>query len=416
MRSLLFCLMLSIALPGAAQQKKRIAVLDFEYGTVQSNAAAIFGTNVDVGRGIRDLMVERFVTHGIYSVVERAALDKILAEQNFSNSDRANVATAAQLGKVLGVDAIVIGSITQFGRDDESRSVGGGAFGGIGRKYGLGGVKQSSAKAVVGITARIIDTETAEILAVSNGSGESKRSGASLYGAGGLSGAGGLGGVDMTSSNFGATLIGEAVYEAVDPVVAELERYADRLAHRPREVSGLVADYSDGFVILNIGSNGGAGVGDRFESKRVVREGKDPATGPVLRRIEESRGVAVITEVDEVSAVGRFSGAGVPRWATRLRSWSERGSGSVSGGGSAMRRICVGLFVAGFVLPLLPAANRVALVIGNGRYQHVAPLQNPANDAHDRPRSWSGWALTSPACSTPTCGRWKAPGRASSAS
>ncbi|MBI1356718.1 MAG: curli production assembly protein CsgG [Acidobacteria bacterium] len=313
MRSLILFLTLAMAIPGLAQQKKRIAVLDFEYGTVQSNAAAIFGTNVDIGRGIRDLMVERFVNHGVYSVVERAALDAVLAEQNFSNSDRANPATAAQLGKVLGVDAIVIGSITQFGRDDQSRNVGGGAFGGFGAKYGLGGIKKSSAKAVVGITARIIDTDTAEILAVANGSGESTRGGTSLYGSGSLSGAGGLGDVDMTSSNFGATLIGEAVNQAVDPVVNELESYTDRMTHRVKEVEGLVADYSDGFVILNVGANAGVAIGGKFAIKRVVREVKDPATGQVLRKIEDDLGVALITEVDEVSAVGRFSGDGTPQ-------------------------------------------------------------------------------------------------------
>src|SRR5207253_4512426 len=61
-----------------------------------------------------------------YSVIERKALDKILAEQNFSNSDRADSSTAAKIGRILGVDAIIIGSITQFGRDDKNTTVGGG--------------------------------------------------------------------------------------------------------------------------------------------------------------------------------------------------------------------------------------------------------------------------------------------------
>ncbi len=299
-------------MPLVAQDRKRIAVLDFEYSTVRSNAAAIFGTDLDIGRGIRDLMVTRFVNHGKFSVIERAALDAVLAEQNFSNSDRANPATAAALAKVLGVDAIVIGSITQFGRDDQTRDVGAGAFGGFGRKYGLGGVKQSNAKAVVGITARMIDTETAEILAVANGAGESSRSGAGLYGGGRAGGAGGVGNIDMTASNFGSTLIGEAVNKAVDPVVNDLERYSDRISSHVKPVDALVADYDDGFVILNVGSNAGVAVGDQFEISRVVREVKDPATGRVIRSVTETSGTAVITEVDEVSAVGRFSGDGAP--------------------------------------------------------------------------------------------------------
>src|SRR5208337_3480513 len=36
-------------------RKKRVAVFDFDYATVQSYSSAMFGTNVDVGRGISDL-------------------------------------------------------------------------------------------------------------------------------------------------------------------------------------------------------------------------------------------------------------------------------------------------------------------------------------------------------------------------
>ena len=101
-----------------------------------------------MGKGISDLLVQKLVQDGKYSVIERNALDKILAEQNFSNSDRADSATAAKIGKILGIDCIIIGSITQFGRDDQHTNVGGGGYG-LGR-FGLGGVGTSKAKAVVG--------------------------------------------------------------------------------------------------------------------------------------------------------------------------------------------------------------------------------------------------------------------------
>jgi curli biogenesis system outer membrane secretion channel CsgG len=71
------------------QRKKRIAIFDFDYATVHSGVAAIFGQDVDVGRGVSDLLVSALVKYGTYSVIERNALNKILAEQNFSNSDRA---------------------------------------------------------------------------------------------------------------------------------------------------------------------------------------------------------------------------------------------------------------------------------------------------------------------------------------
>src|SRR6266403_1747163 len=190
------------AAPAAAPQpqgpKRRVAVMSFEYGTVMSSVQAIFGTNQDVGRGISDLLVMKLVNDGKYSVIERAALEKVLGEQNFSNSNRADSSTAAKIGKVLGVDMIIIGSITQFGRDDKKTTVGGGGFG-LG-KFGLGGVQSRNAKAVVAVTARMIDTSTAEILAVAEGNGESARGGTRLVGAGG---GGGSGGGDLYRSRSG---------------------------------------------------------------------------------------------------------------------------------------------------------------------------------------------------------------------
>ena len=119
--------------------KRRVAIMNFEYGTVSSSVAQIFGTNVDVGKGIADVLMDRLVQGRAYSVYERKSFDKILAEQNLSNSDRADSNTAAKIGRVAGVEAIIVGSITQFGRDDSSVSAGG-----IGAKYtgkiGLGAI------------------------------------------------------------------------------------------------------------------------------------------------------------------------------------------------------------------------------------------------------------------------------------
>ncbi len=86
----------------AAPRKKRVAVIDFDYATVHSGISALFGQDVDVGKGITDLMVTNLVKDGTYSVIERKALDKIMQEQNFSNSDRANPTSAAKLGKLAG--------------------------------------------------------------------------------------------------------------------------------------------------------------------------------------------------------------------------------------------------------------------------------------------------------------------------
>lgn len=297
-------------LPG--QTKKRVAVMNFDYATVQSSVAAIFGANQDIGKGIADLLVDKLVNDGTYSVIERKMLDKILAEQNFSNSDRADANSAAKIGKILGVDAIIIGSITQFGRDDKKTSVG--ALGSVTGRFGLGGVSKNDSKAVVAVTARMISTDTAEILASATGRGESNRSGASLIGAGGSNTALGAGGLDMRASNFANSILGEAVRDAVNNAAQQLEARAGALPTRVVTVEGLVADAApDGTLIINVGSEAGVKVGAVLVVKRVGRKITDPATGKVLRQIEDTIGQMTVTEVDAKSAVGKFSGTGKPQ-------------------------------------------------------------------------------------------------------
>ncbi len=289
--------------------KKRVALFDFEFGTVHR----WWSWDWDIGKGIADMVVTNLVRDGTYSVIERKQLDKILAEQNFTASDRANPATAARIGKVLGVNAIVIGSITQFGMEDKKVGAGGfgGRFGGV-----LGKVGTQKGKANVVIDARVVDTETAEILAVASGKGISSRSGLDLAGVG----AGAGGGIDMSSSNFQETIIGEATRQAVDEVTRQLVSQADRIQATKIDINGLVADVQENILVLNVGQNQGLKVGDVLAIERVVRQVKDPTTGEVIRTITQAIGTAKITSVDTRSAEAEFSGVGQPQVGDAVKS------------------------------------------------------------------------------------------------
>jgi curli biogenesis system outer membrane secretion channel CsgG len=293
---------------GAQPRKKRIAIMDFDYATVHSNVAAIFGSDIDIGKGISDMLVTMLVKDGTYSVIERKALDQVLAEQNFSNSNRANPASAAQLGKLLGVDAIIVGSITQFGNETQSTNVGG-----VGRAlggFGLGGVGRRESAAIVGLDARIVSVDTAEILAVAEGKGESSRKSTSLVGGGGTWRGFGAGGVNFGSSDFQQTIIGEAVRLATDQMSAGLISGNAKIETRQVVVEGLVAAIDGSTLILNIGAKAGLKVGDKLAIERVTREIKDPATNQVIRRLTSAVGQIEITEVDDISGVAKIlSGA-----------------------------------------------------------------------------------------------------------
>jgi curli biogenesis system outer membrane secretion channel CsgG len=302
--------LLALLLCGAAfaQDKPRVAVMDFEYGTVQTAVSAWFGANEDIGKGIRDLTVERLVNGGKYSVIERAMLDRIMLEQNDSNSDRFDSASAAKIGKLLGVDAIIVGSITKFGRDDQNTNIGGGALSGL--TGGFGGFGKKKATAVVAVTARVIDVNTAEILAVVTGNGESTRKSTSVGGRGRSGRTGGGGGISMGASGFGETIIGEATLAAVTAVVTGLDEQATKIEITVPVIEGLVADYTDGLVTLTVGSEAGVKAGTVFSIKKVVREIKHPVTGKVIRRVEESIGTVTVQDVGADWAMGTFAGSG----------------------------------------------------------------------------------------------------------
>jgi hypothetical protein len=202
------------------------------------------------------------------------------------------------------VDAIIFGTITQFGGETDEKKIGGagGTWGGI----GIGGFKRKKTKAIVTVDARIVDIDTAEILAVADGHGESSRSGTALLGGGFSRGGFGVGAVDFSSSDFQETILGEAVKAAVEDMSSEVIAADDRLRVRQVVVEGMVAFVEAGTVVLNVGAGAGLKVGDQLSIERVTREIKDPATGAVIRRMTSKIGVVEVTELDEISAVCRI--------------------------------------------------------------------------------------------------------------
>jgi curli biogenesis system outer membrane secretion channel CsgG len=321
MRKIVFTGILSLitAFTAMAQQPKhRVAVLDFGYGSVMTSVQAIFGSNQDVGKGIVDLLINQLVNDGTYRVIERGALDKVMKEQNLSNSDRVTSATAAKIGALVGTDFIIVGDVTQFGRDDKNYGAGG--SGGRWGSYGLGNLGLHKAKAVVEVTARMIDVNTGEILASVTGHGESKRSSSDMLGGGASGWTGGSGHLDMGSSNFSQSILGEAVKQSVTQLATALDDKATALpapevpkAAAAAPIDGLVADVAGSDLIVNVGSAAGIHSGDKLTISRVSRTIKDPATGKPLRTIESPVGILTVTSVDANSASGKFAGSETPK-------------------------------------------------------------------------------------------------------
>jgi curli biogenesis system outer membrane secretion channel CsgG len=319
MAGLITAVMPACAQTAAPVIRHKVAVLDFGYASVMTNTQAVFGTQTNIGKGISDMLVDKLTNDGTYRIIERNAIQKVLTEQNFSNSDRVDAGSAAKIGKILGVDAIITGDITQFGRDDKNMNLGGAGGGWTG--YALGKVGNTKSKAVVAITARLIDANTGEVLASTTSKGESKRSGGFLDGGGGNWHSGGGGGASMGSSNFAETIIGEATTSAVQQLASGLETAQSKFGEAPAiAVEGMIADVAGSEIIINVGTSAGVKVGQKLMVMHPVRTVKDPATGKVLRSVENNVGQLTVTSADATSATGTFAGSAVAKVGDTVKS------------------------------------------------------------------------------------------------
>jgi len=292
-------------------RKLRVAVLDFDDATVRTEAAAMYGKDAAVGTAFSYLLGEQLAKSGSYVLVDRSQIGKLMAEQNMSASNRYDAGTAAKIGKLLNVDAVIVGDVTTFGTDTK-HGAGSGSWHGI----GSGGGGHTSSKSSVNLTARVIDVHTGEILAAVSGKGESKRSATTET----------LGSAStpvMGSSDFQATPIGEASKVAVSDLATQLAAHAgtirEAVGPASQPVAGLVADVTNDDLVINLGSAAGLHVGDKLTVLRATKTIKDPSTGKVLRTIERPIGEFMVVNVDAISAEGKFTGSDTPKVGDKVK-------------------------------------------------------------------------------------------------
>ena len=293
-------LILVCSLPAGAQRKKRIAVLSFETGADARQTAQSLGEKDDLGLTLSNLLVNEVASAGKVQVVEHAALDRIIKEQNLSNSDRMDPSTAARIGKIAGVDAILIGSVAQFtGSSKESAVTKWVGLANVG--MGAGGKNQAhrmQTKVDIVLTGRLIDVNTGVVLATAQGTGSAEH--AELQTTSGVAG-----------REMGSPVLNEATMEAIQMMATQLNAspaMTETLAVARSSYKTTVADAEANTLILAVGSKEGARVGDVVQISRVGRTIKDKS-GAVLKVLYEPLGTAKITEVDDKSATATFSGS-----------------------------------------------------------------------------------------------------------
>ncbi len=259
--------------------RKRIAVLSFE-------APMEFRT-AQIGNVFGDMLTTALVKMGL-EVIERQQLDAILREQQLARSGIIDPATAVEMGKILGVDYILGGRITEFGIRDESQ------LGGVISQFSVG-VRLKRSTARVKADVRLIDVRTGRILLAETGEGRETRNDLTLVGAKLFDW---LAGVDFGSREWAESHIGRATRKAVDDLAKKLSVFF------PSEAQVIAVMSSDEFII-DRGRFQGVRVGDTFEVFRVsvVRNSR----GEVVWTDTQSLGMAKVVDVQDERAKLRFT-------------------------------------------------------------------------------------------------------------
>lgn len=248
-----------------SQLKKRIAVSTFEDKSGS-------GYN-HLGSGVADMLTTALVKSGKFIVIERNELDKVLAEQKLGESGLVTEQTAPKLGKLLGADLFVIGSVTECGTKE-------GNIGGNIPLFG-GSITKKTARTVVDI--RLVNTTTGEIIAAETKEGSESTTGVSVR----------YEDIDFNNtSNWNDTDIGKATREAIDGVV---ELITENMSKIPWSGKVLKVN-SDGTLLMKPGSEGNVEVGDEFDVFRVGEDVVDPDTGLSLGAEETKIGHVIVTD------------------------------------------------------------------------------------------------------------------------
>lgn len=249
---------------GVEAAKKKIAVMPFADGANSgySQGVCAYATNG---------LITELVKNKNYEVVERTRMQNILAEQGIGLSGAMDSTTAVKVGKLLGADYVVFGSV-----DDASIKSSGFMF-----------VNQQSA--IVKLSMRIIDNATSAVLFSEKSSGKVSKLGGVLPVA-----------VPVVGSvNYSESIDG-SIAEAADEAVVKL---ADKI-NDLHPLVGSIIKVQGKTVYLDIGSDQGVREGDTYV---IFREGKPiihPKTGKVLGVERETLGKIKIARVEAEMAVG----------------------------------------------------------------------------------------------------------------
>ena len=222
--------------PAQPTLKRKIAIGRFSNSTNYGRALLMDGQKDPLAEQASDMLMARLVDTGQFIVLERGDLDAVKAE---------NLITGDSSTFLVGADALVFGSVTQFGRSTE------------GQVGFLSSTKNQTASATVEI--RLVDPHTGVAFFSTSGSGTASVEASEVAGFG-------------SRAAYDSTINGRAIAAAISDLTTNV---IQKLQERPWTTD--ILDISGKRVQISGGPKQGIKVGDEFivETKgKTVRSGQ----------------------------------------------------------------------------------------------------------------------------------------------
>ena len=274
-KTTILLLLLTFLLTTAAWCKPRVAVMDFD------NKTSYGGWRL--GRGAADMLTTEMVKMGTMEMFERDRLATVIKEQNLGASGRVDSGTAARIGKIIGVQYIITGSVTEYGR---SKAGGGG-----------GGVRVGKTSYSSTVDIRMVDAVNGRIVFADNGNHSISSMNVRVFGFGG-------------GQSFNEKAATEAMRGAIQDLTQKLAA-VNLKSIKPKPSAGMrsgkavVADVDGNLLTLNKGNGAGLKSGQVLTVKRKSKVIKDPSTGKILKVRYKTIGKIKLTEVDSGYSEGK---------------------------------------------------------------------------------------------------------------
>ncbi len=224
--------------------KLRVGVVNFQNKTPSKR--------IGIGEAAADILGTILQKTKRFIIIPQQDITSILDQQALGASGAINPATAAKMGKILGLNAMVTGAITAYSEAEE------------GSDYLVYKKKKQIARVTVDY--RIVDTTTGIQIAADSGQGVYEKA---------TGGALGLGSKASYDSDLRDGALRDALTKAMVNMLQQFER---------QEWSGRIASIKGRTVYLNAGQKTGLKVGDLLMVQELGEEIIDPQTNVSLGR------------------------------------------------------------------------------------------------------------------------------------